>query len=144
MCDVVEEGIAKIKPKRKLTILRRVYKNLYRNGRRRAAHTNSAEQQEGDWANEELPAGFSVATALEEPVTLQLPSGTSDKQFERREDEQNASRIVTIEHAVPEESERTERDTGSRRRSQVGLQWLCTDSSTKETNPFGRRRVTYS
>ena len=58
----------------------------------------------GNWANEELPAGFSVATALEEPVTLQFPSGTFDKQFERRKDEQNASRIVTIEHKVPEET----------------------------------------
>ena len=89
-----------------MKIRRRVYKNLYRNGRRRAAHTNSAEQREGDLANEELPADFSAATALKDlPVTLQFPSGTFDKQFERREDEQNAARIMTIEHAVPKETE---------------------------------------
>ena len=95
-----------MKPKRKLTIRRRVYKNLYRNGRRRAAHTNSAEQREGDLANEELPAGFSAATALQDlPVTLQFPLGTFDQQFERREDEQNAARRVTIIQAIPEETE---------------------------------------
>ena len=52
-----------------------------------------------------MPADFSAATALKDlPVTLQFPSGTFDKQFERRKDEQNASRIVTIEHKVPEET----------------------------------------
>ena len=84
--EVVEETPPKkTKKKRVLTIKRRAYKNLYRNRRRRAVHSNSAEQQEGDIANEELPAGFSAEATADISVTLNFPPEAFEKQFEREE-----------------------------------------------------------
>ena len=79
---VQDEG--RVKPKRTLTLRRRAYKNLYRNSRRRATHANSAEQKEGDQANDELPAGFSAESAADiSPTTLHFPPGAFENQFDR-------------------------------------------------------------
>ncbi len=86
-----------------LTIKRRAYKNLYRNRRRRAVHSNSAEQQEGDIANGELPAGYSAEAAVDTSVTITFPPEAFVKQFEREEvdvADQEPNKLEATEEAI--------------------------------------------